>query len=322
MKGNFSVKKIFKSSGSTSTIVSLVIALVVLWIGFALLSPYFLKFNNINNLLKYSAVDGIAAAGVLIVMIAGGLDLSIGSVVALTGMLIGKFLSFVDIWWLAIIIGIVAGILCGSLNAFLITKIRINNFITGLGTMTILRGLCYLVNNSLSVSIFNNSYKFIGQGKVLGVPLLIIIMAVTFAVVGLLLRYTKFGRNVYSIGGNSRAAYLAGVNVQQQTFLVYMVSGLLAGIAGVCQVSLTATANPTAATDLAMEGISAVVLGGASMSGGKGNIIGTILGVLMLGTISNGLTLLNLSQYYQDIARGAILLFAVGMDMMKNAKSA
>lgn len=313
-------KTLKKRSKEFTTTISLLIAIVVLWIVFSILSPYFFKFNNINNLLKYSSVDGIAAAGVLIVMIAGGLDLSIGSIVALTGMLIGKFMSYVDAWWLGVLLGIAVGMVCGALNGFLITKIRINNFITGLGTMTILRGICYLVNNSLSISIYNNSFKVIGQGKVLGIPIIIIVMLCVFVIVGLVLRYTRFGRNVYSIGGNSRASYLAGINVQRQTFLVYVVCGLLAGVAGTCQVSLTASASPTAAADLAMEGISAVVLGGASMSGGRGNIIGTILGVVMLGTISNGLTLLNLSQYWQDIARGAILLFAVGMDMMKAPK--
>lgn len=312
--GKFSINEKLKE---IKTIASLVLAIVVLWIVFSILSPYFFTVNNINNLLKYSSVDGIAAAGILIVMIAGGLDLSIGSVVALTGMLVGKVMLFVDAWWVGILAGMVVGIACGALNGFLITKVRINNFITGLGTMTILRGCCYLVNNSLSVSIFNNSYKFIGQGKLLGIPFIILVMLCVFIIVDQMLRYTKFGRNVYSIGGNSRASYLAGINVDFQTFKVYMVSGFIASIAGICQVSLTASASPSSATNLAMEGISAVVLGGASMSGGKGNVLGTILGIIMLGTISNGLTLLNLSQYWQDIARGAILLFAVGMDTMK-----
>ena len=232
-------------------------------------------------------------------------------------MVVATVLELTDLWYVGVIVGILVGMACGALNGMLITVVKINPFITGLGTMTILRGLGYLVNNALAISITNNAYKFIGQGNIFGIPFIVIIMLVIFVVVGLVLKYTKFGRNVYSVGGNARATYLAGVNINTERFKIYLVSGLMAGIAGICQASLTGTANPTAAADLAMVGISAVVLGGASLAGGKGNILGTIVGVIMLGTISNGLTLLNLSQYYQDICRGAILLLAVSLDTWK-----
>ena len=302
---------------SISSTLTLLIALVVLWIAFSLLTPYFFGARNINNLLKYSSVMGIAASGVLIVIISGGLDLSIGSTVALTGMMSALAMSKVDIWYVGVLAGLATALVCGVINAGLITVVKINPFITGLGTMTIFRGLCFLVNRALSISITNNAYKFIGQGTIGGFPLIILIMALMFVIVGFVLKYTKFGRHVYSVGGNAQASYLAGINIKKARFKIYLLSALMAGIAGICQSSLTGTASPSAASELVMVCISSVILGGASLAGGKGNIFGTIIGVILLGTISNGLTLLNLSQYYQDITRGIILLLAVSLDTIK-----
>ena len=306
-----------KVKRSLSTTITLVIALIAIWLAFSFLSPYFFSISNIINLLRYSSVMGIASAGVLIVIISGGIDLSVGSIVALTGMIAAWAISYTGNWYMGIIAGILTSLICGAINATLITFVRIAPLIAGLGTMTIFGGCCYLVNNALSISIKDNTYKYIGQGNVFGVPIIIIIMILTFIIIGLVLKYTTFGRQVYSIGGNSQASYLAGINIKKARFKLYLLSGLLSGVAGICLSSMTGTATPSAARDLTMVDISAVILGGASLAGGSGSIIGTVIGIVMLGTISNALTLLNLSQYYQDIVRGAILILAVSLDAIK-----
>ncbi|MDR1506489.1 MAG: ABC transporter permease [Treponema sp.] len=300
-----------------SSQVMLLISIVVLWGIFAVLSKYFLSFKNIMNLLQYSSILGIAACGMTFVIISGSLDISVGSVAAFVAVYSARFVQWTDLWWVGLFGGILLAVFCGCINATMITFVRINPLITTLGTMTIFRGIAHLENNSKSVPVTNEMFKQFGQGYFFGIPIIVLIMVAVFVLWGFVFKYTRFGREVYSVGGNAQASFLSGISVKRTRFFIYVIASLMAGFAGVCNASLVGAGPPNAGTELALEAISSVILGGAALAGGRGTIVGTALGVLVLGTISNGLTLLNVSSFYQMIFKGIILLLAVAIDVFK-----
>lgn len=285
-------------------------------ISLSLMSPYFLSVNNFLNILVNVTTIGIIAIAMTMVIVSGGLDLSVGSVVALTGVMIAQLSHHMPIAG-AVAMAMVGGLIVGVFNGFAITKIGINPLITTLGTLSIARGLSLVYSGGLTESIDNDAFAFLGRGFVAGIPFQVIVLALLALLAAWVMRFTVFGRSIYAIGGNPQASRLAGLPVSRLQMTVYILSALSAVLAGVFSASQLGAGAPTASTGIELSVIAAVILGGTSLSGGKGTIAGTLLGVLILGTLNNGLTLLNVSSYYQEIARGLVLLLAVALDQIR-----
>lgn len=292
---------------------------LILIITFSSLSRYFLRFNNIMNLIQYCSVSGVAACGYMLVVVSGCLDLSAATLSALASVYAARVVGITDNWLLGVLAGVAVGFLGGCVNGFLITKLKINPLITTLGTSSIFQGIASLENNAIGIAIYNEQFKTLGQGYVFGgkIPVIVLIMFAFFALFFVILKYTKFGRAVYSVGGNANASYVSGINVSLVRFGIFLTCSTCAGVAGVLYAALTGSGIPSANATLTMDSISAIVLGGAKLSGGAGSITGTLIGVLTIATITNGLTIVGVSTFYQMIAKGAILLIAVLIDVLK-----
>lgn len=288
----------------------------------SVLSPTFFTSGNLLNIVRQMSVIGIVAIGVTIIIISQGIDLSSGSVIALVSVVVATFVQ-ADSYpvLLGIVIALGVGLLTGVINGTIIAKGKIAPFVVTLGMMTAARGLALLYSDGRPIGNLSDSFKFIGQGTILGIPVPIIIFALVGLVSYILLNKTKFGKYVYAIGGNEQAARIAGVNVEKYKIFIYSYAGLLSAIAGIILTSRIASGQPTAGVMYELDAIAAAVIGGTSLSGGIGTIGGTIIGALIIGVMNNGLDLLNVSSYWQQILKGAIIVTAVLIDARKNKKS-
>ncbi len=302
---------------------SLVIALVVLMTGLALAKPSFLNVANLINLLRQISINGILAVGVTYVLLSGGVDLSLGSVVALTGVVAASFAHpGQHVVLVPIAMGLFSGAACGAVNGWMVTRGRVAPFIATLGMMTVARGLALLISGGKPVSNLLTEFARIGGGNVGGdvaaVPVPILILLTVTLLSWVFLKNMRLGRYSYAVGGNENAALAAGVNVRRVKMVAYTICGSLAGLAGVVLASRITTGQPNAGIGYELDAIAAVVIGGTSLSGGSGGVVGTILGALLMGVINNGLDLLNVSSYYQQIVKGVIIVGAVWLDRSKN----
>lgn len=289
---------------------------LALVIALSIFSPYFLSTNNFLNILVAVSTIGIMSVATTMVIVSGGIDLSIGSVVALSGVAAAQLSHFMSIPQ-AVLLAVLAGVLVGYLNGLAITRLNINPLIATLGMLSIVRGFAFVFSGGLTQTILDEGFGFLGRGYVLGIPFQVIVMVILFLLTAWVMRWTTFGRSIYAVGGNAQAARLAGIPVRRIQMIVYILSGLSAALGGIFLASQLGAGAPAAATGIELSVIAAVILGGSSLNGGKGTIWGTLLGVLILGTLNNGLTLLNISSYYQDVARGIVLLLAVGLDQLR-----
>ncbi len=292
----------------------------------ALKPDSFLTTENILNVLSRSSVNGIIAMGMTAVIISAGIDLSVGSMMALCGM-VGGFVMLklggthpqVAPMVAGTVAGIATGIACGLVNGTLITKLKLPPFIVTLGTMSAFRGISYLMNNGMMYDV--PTYTYLGSGDILGVPVSVLIFAVIVAAAGFILRYTRLGRYTYAIGSNREAAFHAGVNVDFNLTAVYTLTGFVVGIAAMIATSRTVTAQPTAGISLELDIIASVVIGGASLAGGRGTVSGTIIGTLLISFLRNGCTLLGISTNVQLVVIGAIIIGAVALDQMARSRA-
>lgn len=291
-------------------VVFIIISLILSFI-----SPQFLTVSNWTIIITQASINALLAFGVTFVIITGGIDLSLGSMVAVTGVT-AAMLAHPDTFpvVLPIFAGLLTGLLMGIFNGFIITKSKIAPFIVTLGTMTIGRGLALILSKGRPISNLSDSFNFIGGGDVFGIPFPIIVLAIIFTICSITLKKTLLGRYIYAVGGNEQAARASGINVNQVKMAVYSISGLLAGLAGVLLTSRITTGQPNAGAGFELDAIAAAVIGGTSTSGGTGTITGTLVGVLLIGVINNGLDLLNVSSYYQQVVMGAIIIGAVVLD--------
>jgi ribose transport system permease protein len=286
----------------------------------------FLTPDNFLNVFRRSSVNAIIAVGMTAVIISGGIDLSVGSMLALAGMagawtmlkLGGQNLTG-GAMFAGTTAGIVAGSVCGFLNGILITRLKLPPFIVTLGTMSAFRGISYVMNDGQPYNV--PEYKFLGEGLFLATPVSVVIAGVIVVLAVLALRYTPLGRYTYAIGSNREAAFHAGVNVNRNLTAIYTLAGLLVGVASMIATSRTVSAQPTAGIALELDIIAAVVIGGASLNGGRGTILGTIIGTLLISFLRNGCTLLGISTNVQLIVIGAIIIVAVAVDQMARAKA-
>ena len=295
------------------------IAFAILIIALAAASPAFLTYTNIINILRQISVIGIMAIGMTFVIATGGIDLSVGAILALVGVISTSMVAEGSDTPLvvAVLAGLGVGLLCGIFSGIFIAKLGVQEFIATLATMTIARGLCYVYTDGRPITGFRDDYKVIGGGSVGVAPIPVLIFLVVIVIGIILLNFSKFGRQVLAVGGNEKAAIVSGINAARIKFICYALSGVASAIAGIVLSSRTQTGQPAAGDGNELDAITAVVIGGASLSGGSGSIIGTVVGMLIIGVMTNGLDLLNVSSYYQQVIKGIIILIAVLSDRLK-----
>ena len=306
-------------SGDMSEIAIIVVFLaIVLYLSFTTSS--FLSTPNIMSILVASSLIAIVACGQTFVIITGGIDLSSGSVVALSGVLTGLALHANVPIPAAVLLGILVGLACGLFNGLSVTYLNMNPFIVTLAAMAMARGLAFIIPNGQTVFGFDDSFDAIGGGLVGYFPIAGLVAAAALLIGAFVLTKTVFGREVYSVGGNREAAVMAGIPVRRTLMIVYLISGALAGLGGIILTGRLDSAQPIAANGLELNAIAAVVIGGASLFGGRGSMLGTILGVLLIGVINNGLTLNNVEPFWVQFIQGAVIFLAVLFDSLNQRR--
>ncbi|PAO37057.1 ribose ABC transporter permease [Vibrio vulnificus] len=294
------------------------IALLFLIVVVSFLNPNFFTVDNILNILRQTSVNAIIAVGMTLVILTAGIDLSVGSVLALCGAFAASLVAMEVPVLIAVPTALLAGAALGAISGVIIAKGKVQAFIATLVTMTLLRGVTMVYTDGRPISTgftdTADAFAWFGTGYALGIPVPVWLMVIVFAAAWYLLNHTRFGRYVYALGGNESATRLSGINVDKVKIGVYAICGLLAALAGIIVTSRLSSAQPTAGVGYELDAIAAVVLGGTSLMGGKGRIMGTLIGALIIGFLNNALNLLDVSSYYQMIAKAAVILLAVMVD--------
>ncbi|MCC6947289.1 MAG: ABC transporter permease [Bradyrhizobiaceae bacterium] len=298
-------------------IAGLLICLAGLIVGFSFSSPYFLSLQNLTNMLLSVSVIGTMAGVSALVLVSRGLDLSVGSIVGLVGVVVALVIEATSSAPLGIAVGLVTGGVCGILNAALFVNVGINSIIVTIGTLSIFRGLAFVISEGQTVNVFNEFMLELGAGRIYGIPYSVLLMLVLFVILHVVATHTRVGRTLYAIGANPRASRLSGLNIGIYRYGVFVMNGIFAGVAGILLIGQAATAVPAAGIGYELLVVTAVLLGGTSLHGGEGRIAGTLLGVIIIGVLSNGMTLIGINSYYQIIAHGTLLLLAVALDRLR-----
>ncbi|MDD3338571.1 MAG: ABC transporter permease, partial [Lachnospiraceae bacterium] len=300
---------------STNSIAGILTAFVVLCVVLTIASRSFLTPNNVLNVFQQISTNFIIAIGMTFIILLGGIDLSVGSTVAFSGLIMGLLMKSLGMpVAVALLIGLVCASAIGFFNGFLITFFKLPPFIATLGTMSIVRGAAYTITGGQPIYTFPQGFAMI-TGRVAGIPIFtILIMVVLFVIAAYVLKYTKYGRYIYAIGGNENCAKLSGVNVGKVKCIAYVISGFCCGVAAIVLTSRLDSAVPTNADGAELDAIAAVVIGGTSMEGGEGVLVGTIIGALIIGVVANGMNLLNVPQGAQRMVKGMIIVIAVIVD--------
>ncbi len=296
------------------------LTLTILFVGLAIASPHFLTSTNLSSVVRQTAVINIMALGMTLIIIAGGIDLSVGAILAMSGLLGCMAMERGQAIPVGILIGILTGGCWGFVNGFLTTRLRINPFIVTLGTLGIVRGLTLIISNGLPVHQIPREFSFLGEGNVLAVPFVLWILLACAGLVHAVLEHTKLGRYAFAIGSNPDAAFYAGIPVAFHTTAVYAIGGMLTGLAGMIEASRLMTGQPTAGQGYELQAIAAVVIGGGSLRGGEGSVVGTLVGAFIMGLLSNGSDLLGISPYLQQAIIGAVIILAVSFDELRKRK--
>lgn len=290
----------------------------LLAVSFSLASPHFLTFGNITNMLLTVSVIGVMAAVSTLLVVGRELDLSIGSVAALVGVVVAILVESKGWSWPAgLAAGVAVGVLTGAFNGFMVGSLKVNSIITTIGTLALFRGLAFIVTDGQTEMVQNQSLLAFGSGRILGVPYSVWILIAVFAAAHFLAERTTVGRSIFAIGASPRAALLAGLNVNRIRFCMFVASGVSAALAGVLLIGQSGAAVPSGATGYELQVITAVLLGGTSLAGGEGSVLRTALGVLVIGILNNGMVLLSVPSFYQIAANGVLLLVAVGIDQLR-----
>ncbi len=296
------------------------LTLIVLFVGLSLGSPHFLTNTNLSSVVRQTAVINIMALGMTLIIVGGGIDLSVGSILALGGLLGTMAMERGLPIPAGVAVGILTGMLCGFVNGTLTTRLRINPFIVTLGTLGIVRGLALIISNGLPVHQIPQPFSFLGEGNLLGVPFVLWILVACALAVHVILEHTRLGRYAFAIGSNPDAALYAGIAVGFHTTAVYTIGGMLTGLAGMIEASRLMTGQPTAGQGYELQAIAAVVIGGGSLRGGEGSVLGTLVGAFIMGLLSNGSDLLGISPYVQQAIIGAVIILAVAVDELRKRR--
>lgn len=313
------IKEILKLGKFKKTItfdnVGIVVAMVVMAIVFTTMNENFFSTRNFINILVSASIVGLVAIAETYLIIGGQVDLSPGATVALASVLVAVLITTLAVNpFIAIVIVLIVGAIVGLINATAVTMLKIEPFIATLATMSIVRGFAYIAVNGRPVYILNQTFLDIARVKVVGLPISVIVLILAFLIAGFALSKTVFGRNIYVIGGNKVAARLAGINSKLMIYKLYVISGVLASIGGILLSSRMTSGQPQASVGLEFDAITAAVLGGTAFTGGVGKMTGTVLGVILLQGFNTGLIMVNVPTFWQNVARGALLLIALAFD--------
>jgi len=296
------------------------LTLIALFVGLSIASPHFLTSTNLSSVVRQTAVINIMALGMTMIIIGGGIDLSVGSILAMGGLLgsmaMEKGVPIIP----AVFVGILTGLVCGFLNGLMTTQLRINPFIVTLGTLGIYRGVALMISNGLPVHNLPPAFSYLGEGTLIGIPFVWFLLIVCAVAVHIVLERTKHGRYVFAIGSNPEAALYAGIPTSFHTMTVYTIGGALTGLAGMIEASRLMTGQPTAGQGYELQAIAAVVIGGGSLRGGEGTVIGTLVGAFIMGLLANGSDLLGISPYLQQAIIGAVIILAVAVDELRKRR--
>jgi ribose transport system permease protein len=301
---------------------SMVIVLVIVMIYFASQNDRFATIQNFRTILIAAAPFALVALGQTLVILTGGIDLSVGSVIAVSAMSAAWLsLAMPDRIWLAMLLAIVAGAFAGLVNGLVIAYLNVTPFVATLGMLTIASGFAYVIGGGAPINGLPKDFGFIANEKVFGFQLPVYIMIAGFIILGLLMKYSSFGMRIYAVGGNRTAAEVAGVNAKRVLIGVYVISGFLAGVSGVILASRVISGPPNLGAGYELDAIAAVVIGGASLMGGRGTVWGTLLGLLLIQTLNNGLDILVIPAYWQMVISGVLIVSAVAVDMWATRRS-
>jgi len=303
------------------------LAFLLLVVVLSVSNPYFLTTGNISNVLLQTSINGVLAIGMTFVILTRGIDLSVGSVAALAGIVAASLATtsatagvtgapYPAI--IAIIVGLAVGSACGATIGAIVARFSVPAFVATLGMLSAARGMTLIYGGGKPVPALTPDFRWIGTAKIMGIPLPVIILAVVFIASWWVLTRTRFGRYVYAVGGNPHAAKTSGINVTRVRFAVYIISGALAGLAGMMLAARTGSALPQAGIAYELDAIAAVVIGGTSLAGGVGRVTGTLIGALIIGVMNNGLDLMGIESYYQQVLKGALIVGAVMLDQKRN----
>nr|WP_223844044.1 ABC transporter permease [Rhizobium gallicum] len=295
----------------------LVFFLIVAFFSFA--NQYFMTWLNWLNLVRQSSINGILAIGVTFVILTKGIDLSVGSVMAIAGMIAASLVTETNEHFVlfGIFAGLAAGAGLGLVNGVLVAAVKVPPFVVTLGMLSVARGLTLIFSEGRPIPNLSDPFKWIGSGQIMYIPVPIVILFVVFLIGWTVLNYTTFGRYVYAVGGNEKAARTSGISTKVIVGATYVISGLLAGLAGLVLTARTTAALPQAGIGYELDAIAAVVIGGTSLAGGRGSLLGTLIGALIIGTINNGMDLMGVSSYYQQVLKGTIIVVAVIADQIR-----
>ena len=296
------------------------LSLIVLFVALALASPHFLTNTNLSSVVRQTAVINIMSLGMTVIIIAGGIDLSVGAILAMGGVLGTMALERGASIPVGLAIGILTGLGWGTVNGLLTTRLRIAPFIVTLGTLGIIRGTTLIVTNGLPIHRIPRGFSFLGEGTVLGVPFVLWLLVVVAVVTHVILEHTRLGRYAFAVGSNPAAAVYAGVPVAAYTTAVYAYGGMLTGLAGMIEASRLMTGQPTAGNGYELQAIAAVIIGGGSFYGGEGGVVGTLIGAFIMGLLSNGSDLLGVSPYLQQAIIGGVIILAVTVDELRKRR--
>ncbi len=303
-------KKIsFKFGGQE---LGMMVALVVLFVALAIFSPVFLTLENLMNILRQISIVAIIAVGGFLIVLIGGMDISVGSVAALSGVVLAICTMQLGMnVWIGAIMGLIVGSLVGLVNGLLITFLKLPSFIITLATMQIAKGLAFVISGGQAISGFPEEFLFLGRGYIWIIPIPVIIMIAVFLLMNFIIKKTKFGVHVYAIGGSWESARIAGIKANKISIILYVLGGLFAAVSGTILASRLNSGTPNVGANFMFEAFTAIILGGVSMSGGEGNLAGVFIGSVFIGILSNGMSLLNLDSYFQMIIQGVVLTIAV-----------
>ena len=307
-----------KAGKSLTRKVGIVISLILLVVIFTMATNTFFSVKNMVNILQQTSINCVIALGMTLVIITGGIDLSVGSIMALTGMVMAQMMTSGVNIGLSLFVGVCLGIACGVLNGLLISKLQLQPFLVTLGTMSVFRGLTLIISNGLPVRGFPQEFSDSMNSLNASVPVPVILLLVFAVILFFVIKYTKYGQYVFAIGGNEEASRLSGINTLLVKTITYAINGFACSLAAIIFMGRLAAADPQAGNGYEMYAIAAAAIGGASLAGGKGSLVGTIIGALILGTLSNGLTLCNVQSFYQTLAIGLIVIIATVIDHFSN----
>ncbi len=308
---------------STSQLFSNVLAIIAIMIFFSFFNKSFIKFSNLSDIIRAYSFIGIAALGQTLVMISGGIDLSVGGIAALSAITAGFLMDKMAIHpYLILVIGVLVGVACGSLNGFIVTRLKIVPFIATLGTMELFFGLVMVVTQGVPIFTIPKEVQNVASMFIWGIPLPILVFLGLAAITHWLITNTTIGRNIYSVGGNPQAAKICGISIERTQFFLYLLSGALSGIGGILALSWLGSGQPSMGQDWLMSAVAATIIGGTNLTGGMGSINGTITGILIIGLLDNGLTMMNVSPYWRGAVTGIILILAVLINVLRNKEEA